>query len=60
MVAPTLVVGPPPSRHSKFAVQPRKGPEEVVNGSVAGGEGDRWCAEEWPSFLQVDPGATRR
>jgi hypothetical protein len=36
-----------------------QGPEKAVNGSVAGGEGDRWCAEGWPLFLQVDLGAVR-
>ena len=35
-----------------------QGPEKAVNGSVAGGEADRWCAEDWPLFLQVDLGAT--
>jgi hypothetical protein len=36
-----------------------QGPEKAVNGSVAGGETDRWCAEDRPWFLQVDLGATR-
>jgi hypothetical protein len=36
-----------------------QGPEKAVNGSVAGGETDRWCAEAPPWFLQVDLGATR-
>jgi len=36
-----------------------QGPEKAVNGSVAGGETDRWCAEDRPLFLQVDLGATR-
>ena len=36
-----------------------QGPEKAVNGSVAGGETDRWCAEDWPLFLQVDLGSTR-
>lgn len=36
-----------------------QGPEKAVNGSVAGGETDRWCAEDWPLFLQVDLGAMR-
>jgi hypothetical protein len=30
-----------------------------VNGSVAGGQNDSWCADDWPLFLQVDLGATR-
>jgi hypothetical protein len=36
-----------------------QGPEKAVNGSVAGGQADRWCAEDWPLFLQVDLGAMR-
>jgi hypothetical protein len=36
-----------------------QGPEKAVNGSVAGGETDRWCAEDRPLFLQVDLGAAR-
>ena len=36
-----------------------QGPEKAVNGSVAGGEADRWCADDWPLFLQVDLGAAR-
>lgn len=36
-----------------------QGPEKAVNGSVAGGQGDRWCAEERPFFLQVDLGVVR-
>jgi hypothetical protein len=36
-----------------------QGPAKAVNGSVAGGQADRWCAEEWPMFLQVDLGAVR-
>jgi len=38
---------------------PDQGPEKAVNGSVAGGETDRWCAEDRPLFLQVDLGAAR-
>ncbi len=38
---------------------PDQGPEKAVNGSVAGGETDSWCAEDWPLFLQVDLGAAR-
>src|SRR5688572_9228787 len=30
-----------------------QGPEKAVNGSVAGGEFDRWCAQDRPLFLQV-------
>jgi hypothetical protein len=36
-----------------------RGPEKAVNGSVAGGKADSWCAEDWPLFLQVDLGAPR-
>jgi hypothetical protein len=30
-----------------------------VNGSVSGGENDRFCTEDWPLYLQVDLGANR-
>ncbi len=36
-----------------------QGPEKAVNGSVAGGQADRWCAQDRPLFLQVDLGAAR-
>jgi hypothetical protein len=36
-----------------------EGPEKAVNGSVAGGPSDRWCARDWPWFLQVDLGTNR-
>jgi len=36
-----------------------RGPEKAVNGSVAGGKADSWCADDWPFFLQVDLGAPR-
>ena len=39
---------------------PDQGPEKAVNGSVAAGQNDRWCAEGWPLFLQVDLGEPRR
>jgi hypothetical protein len=39
--------------------RPDQGPEKAVNGSVAGGQGDRWCAEDRPLFVQVDLGAVR-
>jgi F5/8 type C domain len=39
--------------------KPDQGPEKAVNGSVSGGEADRWCAHDWPMFLQVDLGAVR-
>ena len=38
---------------------PDRGPEKAVNGSIAGGQADSWCADEWPFFLQVDLGAPR-
>ena len=38
---------------------PDEGPEKAVNGSVASGKTDRWCAEDWPLFLQVDLGTVR-
>jgi hypothetical protein len=38
---------------------PDQGPEKAVNGSVAGGQSDRWCAQDRPLFLQVDLGAAR-
>jgi len=36
-----------------------QGPEKAVNGSVAGGHADSWCAKDWPLFLQMDLGAVR-
>jgi hypothetical protein len=39
---------------------PDQGPDKAVNGSVSGGEADRWCAEAWSSYLQVDLGVPRR
>jgi hypothetical protein len=39
--------------------KPDQGPEKAVNGSVSGGEADRWCAVDRPLFLQVDLGAAR-
>lgn len=38
---------------------PDQGPEKAVNGSVTGGQTDRWCAEDRPLFLQVDLGEVR-
>jgi F5/8 type C domain len=38
---------------------PDRGPEKAVNGGVAGGKSDSWCADERPLFLQVDLGAVR-
>ncbi len=39
--------------------RPDQGPEKAVNGSIAGGESDRWCADDYPLFLQVDLGTAR-
>ena len=36
-----------------------QGPEKAVNGSVSGGQADRWCAQDRPLFLQVDLEAVR-
>ena len=36
-----------------------QGPEKAVNGSVAGGQSDKWCARDYPLFLQVDLGELR-
>jgi hypothetical protein len=38
---------------------PDQGPERAVNGSVAAGRADAWCAEGWSLFLQVDLGTIR-
>jgi hypothetical protein len=38
---------------------PDQGPERAVNGSVAAGRADAWCAEGWSLFLQVDLGTVR-
>lgn len=39
---------------------PDQGPDKAVNGSVSGGQADRWCARDWPLFLQVDLGSVRQ
>ena len=57
--------GPTAARISRSAVPPPgacpaatdQGPEKAVNGSVAGGEADRWCADDWPA---VPAGGSRR
>ena len=36
-----------------------QGPEKAVNGSVAGGQADKWCTFDFPLFLQVDLGAVQ-
>jgi hypothetical protein len=46
------VTGTPPC-------SPDEGPEKAVNGSVAAGTTDKWCAHGGPLFLQVDLGAAR-
>ena len=38
---------------------PDQGPERAVNGSVAAGRADAWCAEGRSLFLQVDLGSVR-
>jgi F5/8 type C domain len=38
---------------------PEQTPEKAVNGSVARGKADSWCADSWPFFLQVDLGSSR-
>lgn len=38
---------------------PDQGPERAINGSVAAGRADAWCAEGWSLFLQIDLGAVR-
>jgi ABC-type transport system involved in multi-copper enzyme maturation permease subunit len=35
---------------------PDEGPEKAFNGSVSGGNSDKWCTQEWDRFLQVDLG----
>jgi beta-glucanase (GH16 family) len=35
-----------------------EGPAKAVNGSVSGGNSDKWCSGAAPRFLQVDLGAT--
>jgi hypothetical protein len=37
--------------------KPDQGPEKAVNGTVSGGQTDRFCAYDFPLFLQVDLGA---
>jgi hypothetical protein len=39
---------------------PDQGPERAVNGSVAAGRADAWCAEGWSLFLQIDLGGVRQ
>jgi len=55
--ARNLALGRPAT--GSIPCSPDQGPEKAVNGSVAGGETDRWCGEDRPLFLQVDLGATR-
>ena len=52
-----LALGSPAT--GSLPCSPDQGPEKAVNGSVAGGKGDSWCAEDRPLFLQVDLGAAR-
>jgi hypothetical protein len=37
-----------------------EGPEKAVNGSVSGGNSDKWCSLGASKWLQVDLGATQR
>jgi hypothetical protein len=39
---------------------PDQGPEKAFNGSVSGGEDDKWCTHEWDRYLQVDLGQIYR
>jgi hypothetical protein len=55
--ATNLALGRPVT--SSVPCTPERGPEKVVDGSVAGGEAASWCAHDWPLFLQVDLGAAR-
>ena len=52
-----LALGRPVTGSAPFS--PDEGPEKAVNGSVTGGETDRWSAHERPLFLQVDLGTAR-
>ncbi|MFC4587026.1 lectin [Sphaerisporangium corydalis] len=36
-----------------------EGPEKAVNGSVSGGNGDKWCSLVSPKWLQVDLGGAQ-
>jgi hypothetical protein len=36
---------------------PDEGPEKAFNGSVSGGNSDKWCTQQWDRFLQVDLGS---
>ena len=42
-----------------IACSPDQGPEKAVNGSVSGGQSDRFCTYDRPMFLQVDLGTVR-
>jgi hypothetical protein len=48
-----------PARGSE-PCSPDEGPEKAFNGSVSGGNGDKWCTHEWDKFLQVDLGSVVR
>jgi len=52
-----LALGQPAT--GSLPCSPDEGAEKAVNGSVAGGETDRWCSDDRPLFLQVDLGTTR-
>jgi hypothetical protein len=66
---PSTSLGPGPDGGTNLALRrpatgsppcsPDEGPEKALNGSVAGGQADKWCARNFPLFLQVDLGASR-
>jgi len=66
---PSTSLGPGPDGPGNLALNrpatgslpcsPDQGPEKAVNGSVGGGQADKWCARDYPWFLQVDLGTIR-
>jgi len=55
--APNVALGRPAT--GSVPCSEDQGPEKAVNGSVSGGEADRWCSVDRPLFLQVDLGTPR-
>jgi hypothetical protein len=53
---PNLALNRPAIADSQCA--PAEGPAKAVNGSVSGGNGDKWCSLGANRFLRVDLGAT--
>jgi subtilisin family serine protease len=51
-----VALGKPATGSAPCAVS--EGPEKAVNGSVSGGNADKWCSLEAAKILQVDLGAT--